>query len=323
MRKFILIALCAFSFKISAQSCGNLDFEAGSLSGWAISSGTVMGVMTASAMTGCCATASSTEAIVITTPISTGYLGTLPNSPLGGTKVAKLNDSLANGLVTRITYSLSVVPTNTLFQYAIAVVSGGISHNCGDFGYANVRIKDMSGTTVFNNHYEPMQTVSTVTNCGISSPFITNVPLNTSFFCWTTYSASLAPYIGTTITIEVTAGDCTGWGHCGYCFFDASCTGAAPVPVSCSTVTGVKEMSHPEDEISVWPNPAESMLHLRAGGLPENAELVVYDLLGNEVLKQQVADNSSISIEKLAKGAYIYRVISERQPLKTGKFIKE
>jgi hypothetical protein len=320
--KRLLLILIVLTGLSKAQSSSNIDFEAGNLSGWTVTSGTVNGIGTASVMTGCCSTAGSPEAIIINTPIYTGYINYLPNSPLGGSKVLKLNDSIGgNGLASRISFPIVVSATNFNFQYAISVIVGGLLHTCGDFGYANVRILDASSSVIYNNHFEPAQNSTTV-NCGNSTAFTSYTAANTAAFCWKTYAVNLAPYIGTSVTIEVTAGDCTGWAHVGYCYFDATTNGTPPLPVSCSAPSLVNESIVNSADVSVFPNPVKDILNVYLN--VNNAELFIYDVLGKVVAhKSDLQNENRISIKNLDQGLYFYNIVQNNRSVKTGKIIKE
>jgi hypothetical protein len=63
----------------------------------------------------------SPEFWIVATPVlGHPYIGTLPNSPLGGNNVAKLQDTNPGTLITRISSTFPVTNANTLFQFAYA-----------------------------------------------------------------------------------------------------------------------------------------------------------------------------------------------------------
>jgi hypothetical protein len=70
--------------------------------------------------------------------------------------------------------------------------------------------------------------------------------------------------------------------------------------------TGINAVSE-NSQWSISPNPAEDFLLIEMGN--ESAEIFIYDLLGNEILKT-VSENgrSEIDISALAHGAYFARV---------------
>ncbi len=110
--------------QLFSQACPNINFENGNLSNWNVTGGTVQVAGNNLNMLGCCPTPGSLEAPIITTPFTEPYAGLLPHSPLGGTKVVRLNDSDAVsvhlGQITRITYPIAVTSTASVLQYTIS-----------------------------------------------------------------------------------------------------------------------------------------------------------------------------------------------------------
>ncbi len=322
----ILFATAVFLTGIlNSQTCTNINFEAGNLSGWTITSGTTQILQSNQTMTTCCSTPGSPEALVMTTPFVEPYAGYLPHSPLGGTKVVRLNDSDATtinlGLITRISYPIAVT-ASTNFQYAISAYVTGLTHPCDDYAYANVRIKNGSGSVVYVNQF---MDYSVSTPCGNSAAFTnTIVSRNLAYFCWQTYSVNLTPYIGQNITLEVTAGDCTGWGHAGYCYFDATCTATTPTILPCSISAGIESKSL-TNEINIAPNPFSESFNISISDI-NNAvfEIVLYDVTGKLILnKKNLQNSNNFSLQSLNSGIYFYKIIKDNRPIKTGKLIKE
>jgi len=174
------------------------------------------------------------------TPFSDpNFPGGIPHSPLGGTKVVQLNDLLNNqGEMHRISQTFPVTSNNALFQFAYAASFDGSGHSCCDQPFLRISIKNCSGTPlacpnisiVANGPYCSIGTpgFSTVTNgltgYGTYSGYYSTYSASMYSKNWTVQSLDLTPFIGSCITIEVTAGDCTGWAHAGYCYFDAKCS---------------------------------------------------------------------------------------------------
>jgi hypothetical protein len=288
---------------ISQSTCSNLDFEAGNLGGWMVTSGQNT---LSTGMGGCCPTAGSAEATVVATPLVDPNMGTIPNSPLGGTQVAKLNDASPSGLVTRLTYSLVVTSFNAVLPYAVAGLSQGSGHACGDQPYFNMQARDMLNNIISTNHMEPG------VGCTGSSVF-TNTTSTYSYFGWTTFSVNLTAYIGQTVTINFTTGDCDGWGHYGYSYFDVACAG----------VLNVKETASMTN-VNVWPNPAKDVLNVETDAIhKDNSEIAVYDVVGKQVMKKDISSENVISIQNLIPGVYMYNVSMNGKIIKSGKLVKE
>jgi hypothetical protein len=76
--------------------------------------------------------------------------------------------------------------------------------------------------------------------------------------------------------------------------------------------------------IEVFPNPADDLLWIRANikDLPYSIEIM--DLKGRILLKAKiVSDLQSINICGIAKGLYVYKIISDSKMVQTGKIIKK
>lgn len=315
-RIFTASALLVSTFFITAQTCPNLNFESGNLNGWTITKGSPS-LFTNYNMTGCCATPGSSAVAVYSTPMSDPYLGILPASPLGGNFIAQVNNINLNGNASRITNTFAVT-SNTVFQFAIAGVVDGINENCQSIAYAHVRLLDNAGNPFYSTHYVPVG--ANTATCSYAA--FTNTVNFTAFFCWQTYSVNLAPYLGTNISVEVTAANCGGYGHWAYCYFDAACSVTTPTPATCPMVTGVKEITEMK-LINVWPNPARDILNINLEISMENNEFIIYDVLGKVVLRQKdLRHDNRLDIDKLLPGTYIYKLITTEE-ITTGKFIKQ
>ncbi len=239
---------------INAAPCVNEDFEASplgqvgaTLSGWIISQGQNTSSCT---MGGCCPTAGGLDAYIRNTPYVTGQLiGTIPASPLGGTKILQMNDFVINiGECVRIEQTFPVTSTNALFQLAYMAQMDGSGHACCDQPYLKV--------TMLNCTNVPLACPSLSVNapgasCASSVP--AGWTTNSSGISWTTawqmYSLDLTPYLGSCVTIQITASDCTGWGHHGMAFVDCLCSPMTinvnniPFPVGTAATVSVSACS--------------------------------------------------------------------------------
>jgi len=95
------------------------------------------------------------------------------------------------------------------------------------------------------------------------------------------------------------------------------------------TATGITEASTFTGQISVYPNPGNGIFNFRATGqqLKANSRVEIYNLLGEKVANNQwLSTNSQIQLDisDLAKGMYLYKVISEQGALITmGKLVNQ
>jgi len=200
---------------INVAPCVNEDFELNNFSGWTVTSGVNSGNCIHTTPT-----IGSTEAWIRTTPwADPQFPGNVPNSPLGGTRIAQLNNNAVGNRITRISQTFPVTSGNALFQYAYCAVFNG-AHSCCQRPFLKIDLLNCSNVVL------ACPQVSVIApggvGCGPASPGFTTVGA-ISKCLWQISSIDLTPYIGTCITIRVTVGDCSGGAHQGYCFFDARC----------------------------------------------------------------------------------------------------
>lgn len=73
--------------------------------------------------------------------------------------------------------------------------------------------------------------------------------------------------------------------------------------------------------ISMYPNPTTTLLHFNS--IETIKEIIVYDLLGNEVLaKNNSGNEASLDVSNLSKGMYLIKFINDENSHTVRKFIK-
>lgn len=145
----------------------------------------------------------------------------------------KLNNQTPGASVNRISKTIMVTPANALFQFATMSVIEG-SHCCCDNPGFTLRLKVNSGCS----------SVSTLTTCPsfsasppagsgctptgtCSSPgnattySVSTINPAWSYSKWKKSTIDLSSFIGSCVTVELTAFDCPYSAHAGYTFFDA------------------------------------------------------------------------------------------------------
>ncbi len=76
--------------------------------------------------------------------------------------------------------------------------------------------------------------------------------------------------------------------------------------------------------VKVYPNPVKNTLYFESSTLHDRAQIEIFDLLGNEVGKMEVAANvQTFDISHVQNGVYVYRISSGSGILQSGTFIKE
>ncbi|GAB4203478.1 MAG: hypothetical protein Fur0023_10410 [Bacteroidia bacterium] len=209
---------------ITGTPCVNEDFETGTLTGWTNTTGNNSNSCT---MAGCCGGGAGLTWIM-TTPFTDPVVGTIPASPFGGTKVAKINDAATGAKVARLTQIIPVTATSALFQFAYIAVLQNPGHTCCQQPYIKIDISTCSGCNASNCSNTPI----TCPKVDISPPSSGCPPLPAGWVqsggvafnpTWQIGSVDLTQYIGQCVMIRVTVGDCAAGGHYGYCYFDAQC----------------------------------------------------------------------------------------------------
>ncbi len=175
----------------------------------------------------------NTNAIVVATPYIDSRCNNVPNSPFGGSHVLQLNGGNGNSLhISRITQQFNVTSSNCFFNYAYKAAFQASPHNCCDVPSLTVRFYDCvnnlintwSHTIVHDSDVCVVNTFS----CGLPSKISWvggGSPggwVTTSN--WVEEGVNLSQYIGSCVRVEVTASDCTGGAHAGYCYFDSECS---------------------------------------------------------------------------------------------------
>jgi polyhydroxybutyrate depolymerase len=91
---------------------------------------------------------------------------------------------------------------------------------------------------------------------------------------------------------------------------------------SLCTLTGVQEVSSTENELTLFPNPVQSLLSFTSSSAVHGMRMVtISDITGRVVLHQQT-EGESISIESLSPGLYFLSLREGSQREITAKFIK-
>lgn len=208
------------SVTVVQPSCTNMDFETGTFFGWDQSSGTVSNSQT---MAGCCPTTGAPASAVIntsTTLVDPIIPGLNLASPLGGTYIARINNSATGAVVNRIQQTFSVTTTNSAFQLAFAAVLNSTgNHCCDEQPNINITLLD-SANNVLSCPFLSFSAPSAC--CPNSDPAWVSFGQG-HYRNWTLRTIDLQRYIGTAITVQITVSDCTQSGHYGYAYFDMKC----------------------------------------------------------------------------------------------------
>lgn len=198
--------------------CTNMDFETGNMGGWTLSSGINANSTT---MGGCCGTAGGAASAVVSDAGNDPVSGVPLASPFGGNFICRINNNATGAVVERISQTFTVTPATSLLQFAYLAVLQAAGHSCAEQPFLNIRLRDCNNAIIA---CPQAQIMAPSGQCSASSPGFSN---GGSFYyntAWKISALDLTQYVGSCITLEVTVGDCTQYGHYGYSYFDAQCS---------------------------------------------------------------------------------------------------
>ncbi|MCD6019742.1 MAG: hypothetical protein K0S53_2863 [Bacteroidetes bacterium] len=90
-----------------------------------------------------------------------------------------------------------------------------------------------------------------------------------------------------------------------------------------STTVGLDEIQLSIDGISLYPNPVKGKLSVRINKDIESAELVIFNMLGQTVLREEINGTCIIDLSSYVSGLYSYNLLSNKQKIKSGKLMIE
>ena len=98
-------------------------------------------------------------------------------------------------------------------------------------------------------------------------------------------------------------------------------SGGLSINTICYT-DGIDEIKNRDNEIIVYPDPANSVITFLQSNISTNQQLLITDLTGREILLQPINNStqSTIDISQWSDGIYFY-VLKGRNEIKRGKFI--
>lgn len=346
------------SAKTSSAVCNNEDFEAfgssypipstvtivsnNGIPGWNAASGLNNGTTNGSCnLTSCCTGAPNALQIIapgtaglIDPIIGASYpihsvfgnnLNTAATALNGfncyGNWFAKINNATAGAGLTRLTKTITVSPSNVIFNFAyMAIVQA--AHCCCDNGGVSIKFRDCLGNLLASASQfsiSPPATSACTPSGSCTSPStitVLNAPTVGWYYNkWVNSTIDLSLWMGTCITIEVTGIDCPYSGHGGYAYFDAQCA---------SVVINSLGSLNDQFNFKIYPNPSAGNFNVDISLPIINAEMEIRNVLGQTVHKQQVKQgNNQINTQNLAKGIYTYAVLQNKELVNTGKLLIE
>ncbi len=194
----------------------NIGFELGNFSGWDIFSGSNVNLNPDSMMS-----VSSSTIVSLITSGTDQYTGLLLNSPLGGTKIAKINDNINNCSAQVLKTTFNVTNATKFLKTAFAVVFQTAEHVCSKNPYFKIEVYNCNETQKLNEYVTLIQEGYCVGDNLLSATTNSNVG-DLSYSSWRTHCFDFSSYLNSNITVKVSVGDCPFIGHFGYAYFDAA-----------------------------------------------------------------------------------------------------
>ncbi|MGE0562163.1 MAG: T9SS type A sorting domain-containing protein [Flavobacteriales bacterium] len=227
MRHFFLLVLLSISIISFSQndSCLNMGFNYGDFTNWNLYYGNTN------------ASPFAIDSIVTTSEPSLHhkiFSGGL--DPISGISRVFNGGSGFSAMIGDSTYmnrgaailsrSFLVDTINYLYNYHYSLVMENPGHLFGESPFFTSRIITQSGDTIHNN-----QIASVPINSGADPDFITFGSGSTGgyYLPWRSQAVSLFDYIGQTVTIEFSSGDCAQGEHWAYAYVDVDCL----APIEC------------------------------------------------------------------------------------------
>lgn len=220
---------------VANVSCMDIDFETytvGPYSSTSMTSWTVSGGVSNYFNTIICPTTAiqfqnyTTNVEIHATPVTDVNCGNVSASPFGGNKIISLNKvanlSGTGSNVIRLAQTFSVTSSNYYYFYAYKGVLENGGHTCCATSNLIFNFYNCSGIlqpALCDTFYAPANSL----NCSDFS----NWQLGGNYFYtpnWHTRGVNLSAYMGSCITVEVLAAECSTYGHIGYCYYDAKCS---------------------------------------------------------------------------------------------------
>jgi hypothetical protein len=163
-------------------------------------------------------------AAVSITPILDPNCNNVTTSPFGGSNVVKLTGGPpVSGIphTSRMAQTFLVTASNFIYLYAYKAYADNIQHVCCDSPSLIFNYYDCSGNLIAALSKSVIPNMAQ--NCGFNFPYWTLGVFSAHTPNWVLLSTNLAPYIGSCVTVQVTASGCNGFSHGVYCYYDALC----------------------------------------------------------------------------------------------------
>jgi gliding motility-associated-like protein len=255
----ITVLLLSFSINVLFSQnvgCVNSDFEQGNFTNWSGQTGV------------CCPINTPTNGLVTAAMNSNDGIGShvimsngtdpnacnqIPRVAPGSIYSARLGNSGSGRQAEKLRYNFTITPQSSLIIYKYAVILEDPSdHSPADQPRFEARLIDQNGDDIPCTYYLVVAGTGT-------SGFATCNTTNAKYKNWETVGVDASAYMGQTVTLEFSTGDCDLGAHYGYAYVDAGCAPFAIDSRYCVNTNGVNaaELTAPTGFASyLWSNGA-------------------------------------------------------------------
>jgi len=238
IKKLVFVSTLTLTFNLTfAQSVGclNSDFEQGDFSNWTGQTGTCCPIVTPTAglvTAAIDALDNLGRHVLMTSGTDPKSCNQIPRVAPGSIYSARLGNSATGSQAEKLRYNFTITPQSSLIIYKYAVIMQDPGHTVADQPRFEARLKDQNGVDIPCTYY------LVVAGSGTSG-FSTCNSSGAKYKNWQTVGVDASAYMGQTVTLEFSTGDCSQSAHYGYAYVDAGCAPFAIDSRYCENTNGV------------------------------------------------------------------------------------
>ncbi len=239
---FILKSTTIFTFafytsNLFSQSagCTNSDFEQGDFTNWTGQTGTCCPINTPTNGLSTAAMNANDGVgrhVIMSNGNDPNTCNVVPRVSPGSIYSARLGNSAVNNQAEKLRYQFTITPQSALIIYKYAVIMEDPGHTAADQPRFEARLIDQNGNDIPCTYY------LVVAGSGTSG-FSTCNSSGAKYKNWQTIGVDASAYLGQTVTLEFSTGDCQQGAHYGYAYVDAGCAPFAIDSRYCVNTNGV------------------------------------------------------------------------------------
>lgn len=201
-------------------SCTNMGFDSNNFTGWTATRG-----LAATSAAGSSTPNYSMNGIGVVAGRHTIITG--GNDPCGGfPRVApagngfsvRLGNNQTGAEAEQLRQTFMVSPSNASFSYKYAVVLEDAGHPTNQQPFFKALLRDQNGAMIQCSEF------IVAAQAGLPGFINSTSCSGVRYKPWSTVNVDLTSYIGQSVTVEFTTGDCSQGGHFGYAYIDAACS---------------------------------------------------------------------------------------------------